>query len=135
MPRAFRATILSSKPVGDQQRLEAAVPAARHLDANRAVFGQNGLGAGAVARVRDGGRLGSARRIAQVMVHLATQRPLDQGLLESQCRGIDAFGRHRAVTELFKQLGGNRQQFYRLGFWFAGINTPWENIMPQPRNF
>ena len=57
MPRAYMATILSSKPVkrrsclGIKHRLERALPVARHLDAQRPVLGQHGLAAGAVAMV------------------------------------------------------------------------------------
>jgi len=74
---------------GNQQRFEAAVTVARHLDTDRAVFGQDCPGARAVALVGDGSRFHGTGRIAEMMVHLATQRPLDQGLLQGQRRGID----------------------------------------------
>jgi hypothetical protein len=44
--------------LGDEQRLEAAFAVARHLDAHRAVLGQHGLAAAAVAMVVRPRRLG-----------------------------------------------------------------------------
>lgn len=66
MPRAHMATILSSNPVtsftlGNQQRFEAAVTIARHLDTYRAALDQNSLGTGAIALVGHGVRLGGVR--------------------------------------------------------------------------
>ncbi|ETP65934.1 hypothetical protein BDSB_11575 [Burkholderia dolosa PC543] len=60
--------------LGNQDGFEAAVAVARHLDANRAVFGQDRLGSFAVALIRGVGRLGCTGRVAEMMVHLAAQR-------------------------------------------------------------
>ncbi|KAJ3472525.1 hypothetical protein NLI96_g13326 [Meripilus lineatus] len=105
--------------LGNQQRFEAAVTIARYLDTDRAVLGQDCLGARAIALVAYGAWLGSARRVAEMVTHLAAQRSLDQCLLKGQRRGIDRFSCHRTAAELFKQLGGNRWQVYRFGFRFA----------------
>lgn len=45
---------------GNQDGFKAAVAVAGPLDADRAVFGQHGLGASAIALIRRVGRLGSA---------------------------------------------------------------------------
>src|SRR5690606_27035677 len=105
--------------LGDQQRLEAAVSVARHLDADRAILGQHRLGTLAIALVADRRWLSGPGRVAQVMVHLTGQGALDQRLLEGQGRSIDGFGRHRTVTERLQQLWSNGRQRGWLGSWFA----------------
>src|SRR6185312_1841777 len=60
-----------------------------------------------------------------MMVHLAAERALNQRLLQRHGRGVDGLGRHRAVAELLKQLGGNRRQVYRWGLGFARHIFSW----------
>jgi hypothetical protein len=59
------------------------------------------------------------------VIHLAAERALNQRLLQSHGRGVDGLGRHRAVAELLKQLGGNRRQLYRWGLGFARHIFSW----------
>ncbi len=68
--------------LGDEQRLEAALPVARNVDPQRPVFGQHGLAAGAVAVIAGFVRLVSAERVAQVVAEFGTQDAFDQRLLE-----------------------------------------------------
>ena len=96
--------------LGDQDRLEAALAVARHLDAHRTSVGQHSLGAGAVAVVARILGLGRARRVAQVVAELGAQRALDQRLLERQRRGVDRLGAHRAGHELVNELLRDRRQ-------------------------
>jgi hypothetical protein len=53
--------------LGDQDRLERALPVARHLDTQRPILGQHGLAAGAVAMVARVIGLGRTRRVAQMV--------------------------------------------------------------------
>ncbi|EVT85534.1 hypothetical protein Z046_12605 [Pseudomonas aeruginosa VRFPA09] len=105
--------------LGDQERGKAALAISGHVDTDRPLLGQHRLGPLAVALITHPLGLGCAGRVAQVMVQLTGQGPLDQGLLESQGRRIDSFGRHRAVTKRLQQLGRNHRQRCRLGSWFA----------------
>ena len=68
----------SALMLGDQQRLETAIAVACNLQAQRPVFGQNSLAAGAVALVA--GRLGLSRtgRVHQVVTQLGAQCSFDQ---------------------------------------------------------
>ena len=84
--------------LGDEQRLEAAVAVARHLDAQRPVLGQHRLAAGAVAVVGRLLGLGRAGRVAQVVRQLGAQRTLDQRLLERHRTSLTASALMGPVT-------------------------------------
>src|SRR4051794_16241055 len=68
--------------LGDQQRLEAAGPVARHGNVDFAIVGQDGLGAAPVAAVAaaTAGRI--ALLIAKMLAQLGSQSALDQRLLQ-----------------------------------------------------
>jgi len=100
--------------LGDQDRGEAPVPVARHVDPQRPLVGQDGLAAGAVAVVVGIGRLLGPRRVAQVVAQFGSQGAFDQRLLEGHRGGIDRLRRHRAVDKLVNDLFGNAwQRCYR----------------------
>jgi hypothetical protein len=69
-------------------------------------IGQHRLGALAVAVVgRSPFGFGLPRRVAQVVAHLGTQRPLKNGLLELLEDAFQFGWRHWPGNELLKQLG------------------------------
>jgi hypothetical protein len=57
--------------LADQARLKRAVPIARHVDRQRAVVGQHGFAARAMAMIGAIIGLHSARRVAEVVGQLA----------------------------------------------------------------
>jgi hypothetical protein len=96
--------------LGNEQRLEAALPVARHIQPQRPVLGQHRLGAGTVAVVVGFVRPRRPRRIAQVVRQFGAQRPLDQRLLERHRRGLHRLRRHRPSHKLVDQLLRNSRQ-------------------------
>lgn len=86
--------------LGNQDRLEAAVTVAGDFDPNRAAIGDDRLAAGAVALVSLTGRLGLARRVAQMQIHLGAHRALDDGLVERQHQVLHLGRRHRPLDQL-----------------------------------
>jgi hypothetical protein len=59
---------------GDQEGLETALPVARDVDSQRAVFRQHRLAADAVAVIASTFGFVGARRVTQVMAELGAQR-------------------------------------------------------------
>jgi hypothetical protein len=100
--------------LGNEQRLEAAFTVARHVDAQRAILGQNRLASAAIAMVVHLGGLVATGCVTQVMAEFPAQRPLDQRLLEGHRDVMDRVGGHRPLNELVKQFLGNLRQRGRL---------------------
>ena len=103
MPRAYMATILSSKPVKRRSCLGMS-SGSKLPSRSRGTSMRSGpssvrtvLADAAVAVVGRLGGLARAARIAQVVRQLAAQRALDERLLQRHHRGIDLLRRHRAV--------------------------------------
>ena len=96
--------------LGDEQRLEAAIAVAWHVDAHRTILGQYGLGGAAVAQV--GALLGPglAVGVSEVMRQFGTKRPLDERALEGQGDVFDRLGGHRTGNELLDQFLGDGRQ-------------------------
>src|SRR5690606_33551223 len=107
----------------DEQRGKAAVAVARYLDTDRAILGHDGLGSFAITLVGGLGRLGRPRKIAQVVIELSAQRTFDQCLLKRQRRGVDRFGRHRAIAERLQHASRNAWQLGRRSLGFAWHTT------------
>jgi len=103
--------------LGNEQRLEAALPVAWHIDAQRPALGQHGLAAGAIAVVVDRAGFPGTRRVTQMMAEFGTQRSFDQGLLEGHRSGVVRLGIHRAadhlVNEFLRNAGQRRYRFLR----------------------
>lgn len=99
--------------LGDQDRLEAAVAVARQFYPERPMIGDHGPGAGAVALVALSFGLRLAGPVAQMLAHLRTHRPLDDGLLEQQEQILDFAERHRSGDQLIEQSFRPRPRNYR----------------------
>jgi len=91
----------------DDLRLEAAVAIAWHLDAYWTVVGDDRLAGRPVAVVGLLGRLRLARRIAEVMAHLAPHGPLDDGLLQRPADRFDLLLGHRTLHHVIQQGRGD----------------------------
>jgi hypothetical protein len=100
--------------LADQLRLEGSLAVARHVNAQRAVVGQDSLAAAAIAMVGNAYRFLFAARLAKVMRHFGTQCPSDDGFLELPHDGFDRLGRHGASDELIDQFLGDG--------WQCGVN-------------
>jgi len=83
---------------------KAAIPVAGDIQPDRAIAGQNGLGALAITLVGFILRALRARGIAQMLAELSAQGPLNQGLLEGRRGVFDGFSGHQPTAELLKQL-------------------------------
>ncbi len=100
MPRAYMATILSSKPVKRHSRLGMSSGSKKpsrsqgNLDAHRTVLGQHCLAGATVSVVARVLGLGRTRREAQVVRQLCSQQALDQRLLEGLRGGLHRLGCH-----------------------------------------
>jgi len=88
MPRAYRLRNLVVEAVeprlalGDQLRLEAPGPIARHRNLDLALFGQHRLGARAVAAVAAPAAGRVTLLVTQMLAQLRSERAFDQGLLQ-----------------------------------------------------
>ncbi|OJA21702.1 hypothetical protein BGV47_32940 [Burkholderia ubonensis] len=96
--------------LGNQDRLEAAIAVTRHLDPDRAAIGDDGLAAGAVAFVGLAGRLGLARLIAQMQIHLGAHCAFDERLVERQHQVLHLSRRHWPLDQLVQQFLGQFRQ-------------------------
>lgn len=109
--------------LGSQDRGEAAVPVARHVDAQWRILGQNGLVADAVAGLS----------ASWACPRFGPQGALDQRLLEGHRGGIERFRRHRTGDQLANQSLRNARQLGRRFFLLIllGIHTPLTQGMPD----
>jgi hypothetical protein len=90
--------------LADDPGLEAAVAIARHLNAHRAIVGDDRLAAGVVALVALAFWLALTLTVTQVIAHLGAHRPLDDRLLERAEHRLQVLLGHRSLYELVQKL-------------------------------
>ena len=111
-PESCRQPGESALVFADQPRLTRALPIAWHLDPQRPIVGQHRFAARPISMMARVVGFGAAGWISQMVRQLATERPLDDRLLESADRRIERLGRDRSLpnemTEDFLRYRGQR---------------------------
>jgi hypothetical protein len=126
--------------LADDLRLKAALAIARHLNAHRAIVGDDRLAAGAVSLVALAFWLALTLTVTQVIAHLGAHRSLDDTAFLSE-RNIDS----RSSWVIGPFTSWSRSSFGTSssgvdialagGFRLLGILTPHRHDMPRTQTF